>query len=151
MLPVPDGVFEAPLLACSLLYAYIFLARRWCGDGDMGFSWPGSAPCAPNSVASFVQPVRASLHFRPAGAPKVAHIPITAPAAALCVLARTQARAGCLAFLRRAWLIQKNLDARPERPASRGARTWGQVLAAVVASRTSQRVLPKVEVCDVTH
>ena len=91
----------------------------------MGFSWPGSAPCAPNSVASFVQPVRASLHFRPAEAPKVAHIPITAPAAALCVLARTQAGAGCLAFLRRSWLTQKNSCARSARPASRGCSNLG--------------------------
>ena len=113
--------------AAGLLFAVldIFLTRRWCGDGDMCSSRPGSAPCAPNSVALLVQPVRASLRIRPAEAPKVAHIPITAPAAALCGLARSLARSWCLAFLRRPQQVQKKYCARPARPASRGCSDFG--------------------------
>ncbi|HUG60147.1 MAG TPA: hypothetical protein VL002_18105, partial [Candidimonas sp.] len=69
-----------------------------------------------------------SFRVRPAGAPKVAHISITAPVAALCVLARSLARAGCLAFLRMPRLAQKKYSARSARPASRGCSNLGQVL-----------------------
>ena len=130
---------------------WVFYTSSWCGDEDRGFSSPYSAPYAPNSVSWLVRPVRGCLRLQPAESPKVAHILITAPAAALCVLARSLGRAGCVAFLHRAWLVQKSSCARSTRPASRGCSDIGPGMNSGRCISGVTDGMPTVGVCNVAH